>query len=465
MTALLWVDALEVQGADTIVRPTRLTVEPGEPFTILGETGCGKSLLAQAIMGTLPAGLRATGRVGIADQSFDAADSAAREALWGRVLTMLPQEPWLALDPTMRVKGQVAEGHELVQGLPEADAARRADEDLSALGLEEAGGKLPMELSGGMAQRVAFAAARAGGARIVIADEPTKGLDVARRADAVALLRREANAAGGLFTITHDVAVARGLGGRVAIMRDGEILEQGPAEALLDAPQTEYGRRLVAADPEAWPERAAAPALGEPVVTARGLTKSRGGALLFRDLDLTVRAGEIVGVFGASGSGKSSLGDVLLGLLAPDAGEVVRHPDSRRHRFQKLYQDPPAAFPPRVTVRRALADLIRRHRLDGAAVAPTMERLRLHPGLLDRLPREVSGGELQRLALLRVLLLAPVFLVADEPTSRLDLITQQQTIGMIVDLARERGCGVLLVSHDPALLQKSADRVLRLPMA
>lgn len=462
MSALLTAEALEVHGADRIVHPTGLTVQSGVPFTILGETGCGKTLLAQAIMGTLPDGLTARGRVGIDGQSFDAAEVAQRRALWGRTITILPQEPWLALDPTMRAAPQVAEGYEVVRGVRMADARGRAAADLAALGLAEAAGKLPMELSGGMAQRVAFAAARAGGAHIVIADEPTKGLDVARRADTIALLKREADSGGGLLTITHDVEVARGLGGEVAVMLAGEIIERGPAERVLAQPATDYARRLIAADPAAWPDRAPTTVGAEPVVTAQGLSKSRGGAMLFRDLDLTVRAGEIVGLFGASGSGKSTLGDLLLGLLSPDRGTIERHPASRQHGFQKLYQDPPAAFPPRVTLRRALADLVRLHRLDAATIGPLLERLRLTPDLLDRLPSEVSGGELQRLALLRVLLMNPVFLVADEPTSRLDLITQQQTVALLAELARERACAVLLVSHDLALIEKTADRVVRL---
>ncbi len=163
---------------------------------------------------------------------------------------------------------------------------------------------------------------------------------------------------------------------------------------------------------------------------------------------------------GPSGSGKSSLGDILLGLLKPDAGQVQRATGISIHRYQKLYQDPPAAFPARATLKQSLADLVALHRLEEVRIAPLMQRLRLAEHLLDRRPDQVSGGELQRFALLRVLLLDPVFLFADEPTSRLDLITQQETVELLVELARERGCALLLVSHDTALIEKTCDRTI-----
>jgi peptide/nickel transport system ATP-binding protein len=461
MTLLIDVENLEVLAARTIVQPTSLQVCAGRPFTILGETGSGKSLLAQAIMGTLPDGVGARGRVSIAGHADEAGAVAPRRALWGRKIAILPQEPWLALDPTMPARAQVAEAYALVRGEPAPEARARAAADLHVLGLDGAGRKLPSQLSGGMAQRVAFAAARAGGATIVIADEPTKGLDASRRDEVVALLKRAADADGGLLTITHDVEVARRLGGEVAIMRDGEIVERGAAEEVLVRPCSDYGRRFLAADPAAWPMRTGSVG-GAAILRAERLGKSRGDSRLFRGLDLSIGAGEIVGVTGPSGCGKTTLGDILLGLVAPDEGRVWRDPAVVRHRFQKLYQDPPAAFPPRSTLRRTLDDLLRRHGIDRAAVLPLMSRVRLRDELLDRRPDQLSSGELQRLALLRVLLLDPVFLFADEPTSRLDLITQQKTLELLCEVVRERRCAMLIVSHDLDLVSKVADRRIEL---
>jgi peptide/nickel transport system ATP-binding protein len=459
MTALIETRNLSVHAARPLVDGISLTVEAGRPFTILGETGSGKSLLAQAIMGTLPEGLSASGEVAVGGRLSAADDIAHRVSLWGDGISMLPQEPWLSLDPLRRSVQQVADVHERVGGRSRRDARDRSETEIAALGLEGAGAKLPGQLSGGMAQRVAFAAARAGGASIVIADEPTKGLDAARRDDVAALLGRLREEKGGLLTITHDVAVARMLGGDVAIMRDAAFVERGPAERVLTAPESDYGKAFLAADPAAWPREEARVA-GAPVLRGEGLAMSRGGRRLIEDFSLAIGAGEVIGLSGPSGCGKSSLGDMLLGLLRPDRGTLWRDPTIAKGRYQKIYQDPPAAFSPHVTLRRSLEDVIRLHRLDANAVPPLLDRLHLAPELLDRPPDQVSGGELQRIALLRVLLLEPVFLFADEPTSRLDLITQRDTIKLMVEVVRERNMALLIASHDRDLIDRIADRTV-----
>ncbi|HEY0212122.1 MAG TPA: ATP-binding cassette domain-containing protein [Paenirhodobacter sp.] len=463
MTILLTAENVSVHsGTEELVAPVSLALHAGRPFTILGETGSGKSLLAQAIIGTLPGGLRAKGRVTIEGWGLDLARPGGHRMLWGRVIGVLPQEPWLSLDPLMKARAQVAEGHALVRGLSWEDAARAADGDLAALGLEGAGDRRPDQLSGGMAQRVAFAAARTGGARIVVADEPTKGLDVARRDDVIALLMREVNEGGALLTITHDLALARSMGGDLAVVLKGRVIEHGPAEQVLGDPQHSYTKRLIAADPSSWPQGKPRPPTGQPVLRAKGLAVSRGGRRLFEGLDLDLHPGEIIGVWGPSGCGKSTLGDVLLGLATPERGAVTRQQGIRPVRFQKLYQDPPSAFPRHIRLGRALEDLVQLHGLNAGRIPALMERLRLNPVLLSRRPTEVSGGELQRLALLRVLLLDPVYLFADEPTSRLDLITQAEVTALLVEVARESGMAVLIVSHDAGLLRKTADRVISL---
>jgi peptide/nickel transport system ATP-binding protein len=457
---LLQAANLSIHGEGVSIDPVDFSLAPGGRLTLLGETGSGKSLIAQAIMGTLPKGLSAQGELTIEGQGYAAAEGVARRALWGRRLALLPQEPWHALDPTMASGAQVAESHRYLGGLGRRRAREAARRDLAGLGLAGAEGRLPGELSGGMAQRVAFAAASAGGAPIVIADEPTKGLDAPRRDAVVELLAGTPARGGALLTITHDIEVARRLGGEVIVLRQGGVVERGPAEQLLSAPRSDYARRLLEAEPARWPAPPPSPAAGgEPVVEARGLAKRRGDRELFRDLDLSLKPGEIVGVVGPSGCGKSTLGDLLLGLTGTDAGEVTRAPGHRLG-FQKLYQDPPAAFSPHWTLARLLEDLVRRHRLDRVAIAPLMARLGLDQALLERRPGEISGGELQRFAILRVLLMEPRFLFADEPTSRLDPITQRDTLALLVELARERHCAVMLVSHDPALIERVCDRRL-----
>ena len=343
MTTALAVNGLTIStGRERLVRDVSCAVERGSSLTILGETGSGKSLLAHAIMGTLPAGLHATGDVVVEGTATPAAGTA-RHRLWGRTLALLPQEPWRSLDPTMRSIRQVAEGYVEVT---RAEARTRASFALRGLGLDGADELFPFMLSGGMAQRVALAATGAGGASVVIVDEPTKGLD----ADgAVSVLRGVVTSGRTLLTITHDVSVARALGGTVAVMLDGVFVEQGPAEVMLVAPRHEYTRRLLAAEPSAWPARPT-PRTGEPIVWASGLTKRYGPRTLFADLDVEVCAGQRLAVVGRSGTGKTTFGHVLVGVMRADAGTVRRKPEIPSIRFQKLYQDPPAAFPPRVSL-------------------------------------------------------------------------------------------------------------------
>ncbi|ASL29007.1 ABC transporter ATP-binding protein [Azotobacter chroococcum] len=467
MSVLLQIENLSVSAADgrLLLEKLSLTLARGERLTILGETGAGKSLLIQAIMGLLPPPLRASGTLRIEGRDIASLSRGELEHLWGRRIAMLPQEPWHALDPLMRSGRQVAEVYGCVLRQDAEQAAANARRDLAGVGLEQAGDKLPGQLSGGMAQRLAFCAATAGGAAIVLADEPTKGLDAGRRDHIADLLRRKGDA-GCVLTITHDVDVARRIGGRILVMRDGCLVEEGPADEVLNAPAADYTRQLIDAAPHRWPRTGSRrPRAGgqEPaVLEARGLAKRRGGKQLFRELDLRVERGEIVGLVGDSGCGKSSLGDILLGLLAPDAGAVTRPPGIARYKYLKLYQDPPSAFAPTVPLGRLFDDLIRLHRLDASRLPPLLEQLRLSPALLERPVHEVSGGELQRLAIARALLLAPVFLFADEPVSRLDPITARDVVQLLTSVATEHRCAVLLVSHDPELVDKVCDRTIQL---
>ncbi|HEV7368753.1 ABC transporter ATP-binding protein [Arenibaculum sp.] len=468
MTAAVEVSGLRVaSAARVLVRPCSLELRAGEILVVLGETGSGKSLLAQAIMGTLPPELACAGRIVLGGEEVGHLPPAARRRLWGRRIALLPQEPWSALNPTMAAGGQVAEVHALLHGRPWAEARRRAASALAALGLGRAVGRHPFRLSGGMAQRVAIAATAATGAPVLLADEPTKGLDAGLRDEVAALLAAEAAGGAAVMVITHDVGLARRLGGRVAVMLDGEVVETGPAGEVIAAPRHAYTRLLLAADPETWAPAGApagARAAGATVLSARGLAKALGGRTLFSGLDLEVGAGGIVAVAGPSGCGKTTLGNVLLGLLAPDAGTVSRRPGTAAHRYQKIYQDPVAAFAPQATLRAALGDVVARHGLSWDAAARLLSAMRVPDGLLDRRPAQVSGGELQRVALARALLVDPVFLFADEATSRLDPLTQKQVMDLLNETVAERRLAVLMVTHDPALARGMASRTVRLEM-
>ena len=460
MTPLRLHDVVVRYGARRLVDIPSLVIEPGRPLTIVGESGSGKSLLAHALMGTLASSLEVDGKLEIGGRLLSLADRANRQALWGRELAMLPQEPALALDPTMRVGYQVAEG---ALGVPRATARCRAGAALAEVGLTAWVRSFPHTLSGGMAQRAAYAAATIGSARVLVVDEPSKGLDAEAVDRLAALLRDHVDEGGLLLTITHDLRLAVALGGDVAVMRDAGVVESGEAAQVLGRPRHAYTRRLVDADPARWRhpwQRSGWQPQGDAIVRAIGIGKSYGTNHLFADLDLQVRPGERLALSGPSGVGKTTLGNALLRITRVDSGQVVHDRTLAGGRVQKLYQDPTLSFPPLVPIEVGLRDVVRRHRARWRRVEELLGGMGLSPSLLMRRPSEVSGGELQRIAIVRALVTRPGLVLADEATSRLDLLTQEATIDSLMIELDE--AALLLVTHDRDLAAAVADSHLRM---
>ena len=436
-----------------LVRPFDLTVPCGGIVSLVGESGAGKSLVCAAIAGTLPDALVMSGRIRIGGR--DASDND-RRTLWARWLFLLPQEPWHALAPARRVLSQTADTPR-VAGLTRQASIATARDLLARLGLhaDRDGRKRPWALSGGMAQRVAVAAAMGAPAGVVLVDEPTKGLDTALRDRVRDSLRGLMDAGRTVVLVTHDLELAAGLGGELLVLRDGVVVERGAADDVLTRPRHAFTRALIEAIPGRW--RSDTPTGGAPLVKVSGatLTAGPGGRVLAERLDLSVARGQIVGLWGASGSGKTTLGDVMLGLRPLAAGTLGWSVPIRPGSRQKLYQDPGAMFAPWRPIRATMADVLAtlgqaRGELD-RLLEPLLVRLRLSPALLDRLPQAVSGGELQRLALARTMLARPAFLFADEPTSRLDPLTQRDVASLIAGCAAD-GMAVLLASHNRDLI-------------
>ncbi|MDO4682819.1 MAG: ATP-binding cassette domain-containing protein [Lautropia sp.] len=458
---LLAVSDLRV-GTDRtwLLRDISFELRRGECLCLVGESGAGKSLLAQAIMGNLPASLQARGQLVIGGRPSEAARQESRRPLWGRELAMLPQEPAQALSPLIRIENQLLEVYELVAGETRAQASRQAGQTLDQAGLGEAAQRFPWQISGGMAQRAAAWVALAGGASILLADEPTKGLDRVWCEQSIQWFKSLQAAGGCVVIITHDLRMARAMGGRLMVLKDGEIVEHGPTTVVLDQPQHPFTRELMGSDPATWqPLSRSAP--GDTLLTATGLGKQFDGRMLFESLNLSMARGERVVVQGPSGVGKSTLGNVLLGLLHPDAGRVTRSASLAPQAFQKLYQDPVASFSPHQRLSVLLQDVCRLHRQPWESLLALLARLNIDPAMLARRPSGVSGGELQRIALARTLLLKPALLFADEPTSRLDPISQQEALHLLMEMVAETDAALLLVTHDEDVAAWAATRTLR----
>lgn len=461
MTPVITIENLTIcAGSTVILKNFSLNLAEGDTLTVLGETGAGKSLLAQAIMGNLPRVLDITGTVIVNGVDMLNSDAHSRQSMWGRDIVMLPQEPWRALSPMMKIGQQVAEVFQLTRQQNKYKAQSNAQHQLANLALGNDMHKVPSQLSGGMAQRVAFACTSATSAPLFIADEPTKGLDASRKNHIVAQLKLKASE-GTLLTITHDVDVAEALGGMCIVMRNGQLIETGNVVDILSVPQETYTQSLISSAPHYWPDKTYTSREFSPLVSVENLSMTRSGKTLFSDVNFTLGEGEVVGLSGDSGSGKTSLGDALLGLL-PFQGDVCFHRALLRHQKLKLYQDPPSAFAEHVSLITLINDVTKLHNIPQSEVMELASLLGLNATLFARTALEVSGGELQRIALLRALLLKPKLLIADEPTSRLDPITSKKIIELLVERCKAVDCTVLLISHDITQLEKTCDRTIKL---
>ncbi|MEV6103874.1 ABC transporter ATP-binding protein [Streptomyces sp. NPDC051940] len=501
-TRVLDVDGLNVTfstetGDVPAVRGVSLHVRPGETLALVGESGSGKSTVAFATMGLLPRNARTEGRVAIGGTDIAAATEAELCRLRGKSAAMVFQEPATALDPLTRIGKQIAEVIRNHRDVTAAEARAEAVELLRKVGIpdpEKRASAYPFELSGGQRQRVVIAMAIANEPGLLIADEPTTALDVTVQAEILDLLRKLAAEAGtGVLLVTHNMGVVADFADRVAVMLQGEIVETGTVEDVLLRPEHAYTKRLLAAVPRlavaeegttrpaAAAPKAAPPATAEPVVSLTDIAVVYGrGPGAVRALDgvsIDVRPGETVGLVGESGSGKSTAARVALGLIKPSAGSVtllgsdLGRTRSRARRELRsgigvVLQDPVASLDARMSVAECVAEPLRVHRrrMSGAErrarVEEVLEQVRLPRALADRAPRELSGGQRQRVSLARALVLQPRLLVADEPTSALDVSVQQTVLEVVSELQDELGFACLFVSHDLAVVQQFAQRVV-----
>jgi peptide/nickel transport system ATP-binding protein len=451
-----------------------------------------------------PAARVAGGRI-----RFRGADLVARGDRRG--LTIIFQNPRAALNPIRPIGRQIVDALEVYTDLGRRAAEARAVELLGQVRLRDPGRRFwsyPFELSGGMCQRALIALALACEPTLLIADEPTTGLDVTTQKAIVDLLAELSAARGmAIVLITHDLALAGERCGRLVVMQAGRVVETGPAAAILHRPAHPYTRSLVAAIPGSAGTPAAEQAAGtstRPLLEVEGLTRifplRRQGGLVRRVLagvssraasagpellravdgvDLWIMPGESVGLVGESGSGKSTLASMIVRLTDPTDGrihfrgaEIGRIPARRfarrpeRRDIQMVFQDPTASLDPRQTALGAIAEPLRRlgPGRTGHAVAAAVEELAAMVGLpgrlLPRLPHQLSGGEKARVGIARAIALRPSLLVLDEPTAALDVRVQAVVLDLLAELRRTLGMSYLFVSHDLTVVRRLCDRVL-----
>jgi microcin C transport system ATP-binding protein len=485
-------------GARQVVRDVALRLHPGRTLALVGESGSGKSLTALALLGLLPPGAVATGRVVLDGQEVIGARQVALRRLRGGVAGMVFQEPMNSLNPLARIGAQVVEAIRLHprQGVgrlprPLSPAATRARAIalLAEVGFPDAAQRLdafPHQLSGGQRQRVMIAIALANDPALLIADEPTTALDVTIQAQILKLLAAQKTARGlALLLISHDLAIVRRYADDVCVMKDGAIVEAGPVATVFAAPAHPYTAMLLAAEPRGTPAPLPAGAAtlmqGEEVRVhfpiRRGLLRRAVGAVRAVDgVSVSVRAGETVGLVGESGSGKSTMGYALLRLQSAQgrivfAGQDLARlaPDAlRRTRagMQIVFQDPFGSLSPRLSVGEIVAEGLAVHEpaLSPAArtgrVVDALGEVGLPPDSAERYPHEFSGGQRQRIAIARAMVLKPRFVVLDEPTSALDMSVQAQIVELLRNLQARHGLGYLFISHDLRVVRAMAHRVV-----
>jgi peptide/nickel transport system ATP-binding protein len=486
-------------GAVKAVDGVSLKVERGEILAIVGESGSGKTVTAKTILGLLPETATSSGVLMLASGSGGSTDivSVGRKRLReirGTDVAMVFQEPSTALNPVYPVGWQIAEGLRAHGKISRKDAKAQAVEILRKVGIpdpETRVGYYPHQFSGGQKQRVVIAMALVLNPGLIVADEPTTALDVTVQAEILDLLRRVRDEFGtSIVLITHNMGVVADLADRVAVMYQGELVEQADVQTLFTAPSAQYTKDLLAAVPYVGQGTVAAAARAEErvgvgaetLVRARDLVieypgrLGRSGFRAVNGVSFDIAAGEVLGLVGESGSGKTTIGRAIAGLTTATGGSLdvlgtemvgVKEREFRKKRVDIgfVFQDPATSFNPLLTIADCVAEPLIVHgraRTTGDArkrVDELLEAVQLPRSYGDRYPHELSGGQRQRASLARALALDPKLLVADEPTSALDVSVQARVLELFAELQRELGFAALFISHDLAVVDILADRI------
>jgi ABC-type glutathione transport system ATPase component len=475
MTALLRVENLDVRFRSVeAVRGISFEIQKGEVLALVGESGSGKSASALALTRLLPQrACEIRGRASLDGVDLLALPPRELRRIRGGRIAYVFQEPMSALHPLIRVGRQIAEA--VREHRPGVPAMKEAVRLLAETGLPDpvlAARSWPHELSGGMQQRAVIAMALAGEPELLVADEPTTALDVTVQAQILDLLRSERQKRGmAVLFITHHMALLTNFADRIAVMRHGLIVEQGPFLEVIRSPRHPYTRGLLACVPRLGARQKRYP-IRSPLLR-RVVSETRAA----EGISFEVAAGGVVGLVGESGSGKSSVGKALLRLAPVSAGEIIWEgqplqtlTDAEfrpfRRQLQIVFQDPGASLDPRLSLGEIVGEALVIHfpRLSGGErrerCAALFKKVGLDPAWLGRYPHELSGGQRQRVALARALAVEPRFIVLDEAVSALDVSVQAGILNLLADLREELGVAYLFISHDLAVVDHFCDEVL-----
>lgn len=522
---ILEVEHLRVQftsdsGTTTAVVDESFSIRPGETLALVGESGSGKSVTSLSVMRLVEhgGGKIVNGSIKLRCRDGRVADlrhanKSELQHLRGSEVAMIFQEPMTSLNPVFTVGAQIAESLILHRGMDEKEALKEAVHLLELVRIPDAERislRFPHQLSGGMRQRVMIAMALACKPQLLIADEPTTALDVTVQAQILALiseLQKEIGMA--VLFITHDMGVVAQIADRVAVMRYGEIVESGTAQAIFAHPQHPYTQALLSAVPRLGalkdiehpcffrlidpdngkviePPSDKLPPPGETILEVKNLVKTfpvrtdfwGRPTYVVRACDhvsFDLRAGETLSIVGESGCGKSTTGRAVLRLLDVDSGEVLHRGKSllrmtrhelqeERRNLQMIFQDPYASLDPRQTVGYSIAEPMMIHNYCSKKemydrVALLLKRVGLSPDMANRYPHEFSGGQRQRICIARALSLKPQIIVADECVAALDVSIRAQVVNLMMELQEEMGLSYIFISHDMGVVERISHRV------
>ena len=491
----LSVDFTQGGSVTHAVKNVSFDIKPGETVALVGESGSGKSVTALSVLQLLayPAAKHPSGKILFKGKDLMGLSNREMRSVRGNDITMVFQEPMTSLNPLHTVEKQIGEILELHKGLTGLDARARTIELLDQVGIRDPEQRLqsyPHQLSGGQRQRVMIAMALANEPDLLIADEPTTALDVTVQAQILKLLRElQKKHRMAILLITHDLGIVRKVSDRVCVMNGGEIVEQGTTKQIFDKPKHTYTKHLMSAEPKGDPQPldTNAPVVmeGDDVKVwfpiKRGFFRSTVGHIKAVDgIDVTVRAGQTLGVVGESGSGKTTLGLALTRMISSEGnirfeGGAIDDKSFKQMRplrkdIQIVFQDPFGSLSPRMSIADIVSEGLNVH---GAGltreerrrrVASALKEVGLDPATMDRYPHEFSGGQRQRIAIARALVLEPRFIMLDEPTSALDMSVQAQIVDLLRDLQKKRNLAYLFISHDLKVVRALANEIIVMRM-